>query len=339
MVLNGSSRRHGLSEATQNRVLAAARELDYVPNHAARALRRRRTGIVTLLTSELGNPFFAAVAAAAAEAAGRRGYALDVLAATTEAAGVEALRRLRAGGTTDGVAVHGGSARVRAEVAQLRARGIGCVLVQDAGPEPDLPCVRVDLRGGARLAVQHLLSLGHRRVAHLTDGRLPRGGDGNDRLAGYRDALHEAGLPFDPALVIPADNSPAGGAAATTHALLRQPAVRATALFAFNDQMAVGALHALHEAGLRVPNDMAVVGFDGTELGGFTLPPLTTVAHPRRDLGSLAVETLLDLLEGAPPARPVLTLPARLLIRRSCGAHPHHPDNDPEHPGTGGHAP
>lgn len=320
LVLNGESVRYGLSQATQDRILSAAAELDYVPNQAARSLRRRCTNVVTLVTSELGNPYLAEVAAAAQEAAAHRNYILDVVAVSSETAGLDALRRLRAGAMSDGLMVHGGSARIRDEVSRLRESGIGCVLIQDAGPEITVPCLRVDLAGGAMLATRHLLSLGHRRVAHITDERLPAG-QPNDRLAGYRAALEQTGITFDPALVIAGANSPAGGAAAT-RALFARAGLRPTALFAFNDQMAVGALHALNALGLAVPQDMAVVGFDGIALGEVTIPALTTIDHPRCDLGSLAANTLLDLLEGKPPPNAVVTLPARLLIRQSCGGPP-----------------
>jgi DNA-binding LacI/PurR family transcriptional regulator len=301
-------------------VLQAARELGYVPNHAARSLRRQRTNVITFMTSELGNPYFAEVAAAAQKAALLRGYVIDNIAAGSEAAGIEALSRLCFGGTSDGLVIHGGSQRICRELRRLSDQGFGCVLVQDASEEIALPCVRVDLVEGARLATHHLLALGHRRIAHLTDVRLHRLAR-NDRLAGYRQALAEAGLSFDPTLVGSGDNNLAGGEAAM-RALLRLPGPRPSAVFVFNDQMAIGALHALRMLGLRVPDDMALVGFDGTDIGAFTAPTLTTVDHPRRDLGRLAADTLIDLLEGKPPDQATRTLPVQLVIRKSCGAVP-----------------
>ncbi len=317
LVLNGGARQHGISNATQERVLSAAAELDYVPNHAARSLRRQRTGVVTFMTSELGNPYFAEVAAAAQQAAMARGYVVNIIAAGPGSDGIEALRRL-GGGTTDGLVIHGGLAPVRQELRLLPGRGIACVVLQDAADDPAIPCIRVDLRQGARLATGHLLASGHRRVAHVTDVRLAQGA-GNDRLAGYRDALAAAGLPFDPALVEAGDNSPAGGDAAI-RALLARPGPPPSAVFVFNDQMAIGALHGLGALGLRVPDDMAVSGFDGIALGAYTAPPLTSVEHPRQEVGRLAANALLDLIEGKPPAAAVQTLPVRLVVRRSCGA-------------------
>ena len=190
---------------------------------------------------------------------------------------------------------------------RLRESGIGCVLIQDAQPETVVPCLRVDLAGGATLAISHLLSQGHRRIAHITDERLTAG-QPNDRLTGYRAAIERAGIPFDPALVIASANSPAGGAVAT-RALLARAGRPPTALFAFNDHIAVGALHALNALGFAVPQDMSVVGFDGISLGEVTIPALTTVDHPRHDLGWLAANALLDLLEGKPPSKQ--SLPCR----------------------------
>ncbi len=317
LILNGEGLRHGLTPATHDRVQSAAATLGYVPNHAARSLRRQRTNVITFMTSELGNPYFAEVAAAAQRAAMARGYVIDIIAAGSEAAEIEALARLRGGGTSDGLVIHGGSARICQELRQLSDRGFGCVVVQDAGEDASLPCVRVDLQEGARIATQHLLSLGHRRVAHITDARLT-GRPRNDRLAGYRQALTEAGVAFDDTLVKAGANTLAGGEAAL-RALLAQSGSPPTAVFVFNDQMAVGALHALRTLGLTVPDDMAVVGFDGIDLGAFTAPTLTTIDHPRHELGRRAAETLIDLLEGTPPAA-TCTLPVRLVVRRSCGA-------------------
>jgi DNA-binding LacI/PurR family transcriptional regulator len=318
LVLNGGGRRHGLTQATEARVLSAAAELGYVPNHAARSLRRRRTNVITFITSELGNPYFAEVAEAAQQAARLRGYVIDIVAPGAEGAEIQALARLRGGGTSDGLLIHGGSEQISKGLRRLSDSGIGCVLLQDAGDDVSIPCVRVDLQEGARLATQHLLALGHSRIAHVTDARLASR-PCNDRLAGYRQALSEAGVEFNAALVAQGENTLAGGEAAM-RALLGRPGAPPSAVFVFNDQMAVGGLHALRTLGIRVPQDMAVVGFDGISLGAFTAPELTTIDHPRQELGRLAAETLLDLLEGVPPATATRTLPVRLVVRRSCGA-------------------
>jgi DNA-binding LacI/PurR family transcriptional regulator len=190
--------------------------------------------------------------------------------------------------------------------------------LQNPSADPDIPCIRADLQAGALVATQHLLSLGHRRIAHIADLR-HYAQRPNDRLLGYRAALREAGIGFDEALVMKGENSLTGGDRAM-RVLMQISEPPPTAVFTFNDRMAAGALHALRDLGLRVPQDVAVVGFDGIALGAFTDPELTTIEHPREALGTLAAKTLLDLLEGIRPALTIQTLPVRLVVRQSCGA-------------------
>jgi len=296
LVLNGGGPRHGLSDTTQARVRVAAQALGYTPNHAARSLRRQRTSSIAFVTADLGNRYVAEVVTAAEEVARARGYAVHVVAAPTEAAEVQAVARL-ASGVSDGIILHGDGGRAATLLPLLRSR-FACVLLQDPSEAGDLPCVRVDIAEGGRLATRHLAALGHRRIAHIADRRM----DGhalNERLDGYRRGLAEAGLAFDTALVVAGENSFAGGDGAMC-ALLDAAVPPPTAVFVFNDQMAVGALHALHARGLRVPRDMAVVGFDGTDLGAFCTPELTTIDHPRHELGRTAANALLDRIEGRP---------------------------------------
>ncbi len=315
LVLNGAGTRHGLAAATQDRVRDAARELGYIPNHAAASLRRRSTGTIALLTADLANPYFAEFAAAAERAARERGRVLNIIAMPNAAAERDALSRLAAG-VSDGLLVHGSSPVLREGARRLHQQGLACVLLQDPGEDDGIACVRVDIAEGGFLATRHLLALGHTRIAHVTDRRM-RHSRVNERLQGYRRALDEAGIEFDPALVLEGENSLAGGDAAMRALLDGDP--RPTAVFLFNDRMAIGALHALAARGLRAPDDIAVVGFDGTEAGAFCTPELTTIDHPRGALGRLAAEAVLDQLDGR-AAPPLTVLPVHLVVRRSCGA-------------------
>ena len=314
VVLNGNGTRHGLSQTTQERVQAAALALGYMPNLAASSLRRRRCKTITLVTTDLGNRFFADVAAAAETEARARGYVLNIVSAPTSEAEADLLQR-QCNGTTDGLLIHGATDRPQGVLAGLAARGIACVLLQDPGAGEAIPCVRADIEQGGFLATSHLLSLGHTAIAHITDRRTARHAR-NERLEGYRRALGETSS--DPRLVVHGDNSMAGGADAMSELLaLPNPP---TAVFAYNDQMAFGAMHILARRGLRVPEDVAVVGFDGTDLGAFSIPALTTIEHPRQELGRLAAAAVLDQLAGRTPP-PTQILPIRLVVRRSCGAH------------------
>jgi len=203
-----------------------------------------------------------------------------------------------------------------AEILQLAARGVAVVVLQQHSPNPAIHSVSVDLEAGGYLATRHLIGLGHRRIAHVTE-ELPQSDTRRDRIDGYRRALTEAGLPFDPSLVVITENSIDGGSKAIEQLLLNQH--RPTAVFMYNDQMAVGALHALRTHVLKVPDDFAVVGFDGIAMGQFTAPPLTTIDHPREDLGRLAIEILISAIERRPLGVKEHLLPVKLLIRESCG--------------------
>jgi DNA-binding LacI/PurR family transcriptional regulator len=316
LVLSGRAGSIGVSAATQERVISAAAELGYTPNRAAQSLRRRRTDTITFMTSDLGNPYIAETFDAVQLAAQERGYVVTLVVARSEEAELQAIERLR-GGAADGLILSGGSSRVDAGVRGLVARGVACVVLQDASTDPAVPCVRVDLEEGGAMAARHLIALGHRRIAHITDRR-HYAQRPNDRLQGYRRALREAGIAFEPAWLAEADNSFAGGREAM-QALMRQAGEPPTAVFVYNDRMAIGALRALRSLGLRVPQDVAVVGFDGIALGEFVDPELTTVEHPHLESGRLAARMLLDMLEGRAPPGNMQTLPMRLVVRRSCG--------------------
>jgi DNA-binding LacI/PurR family transcriptional regulator len=317
IVLNGTTTPIRVSSATRLRVLAAASLLGYVPNHAAQSLRRRRTRSITFINPSPENAYFAEVVASAQAAAEKAGYSISVAAIPTRDAALQILAHLNAG-TSDGVIVGSRDPRVLAELAPAIRRGLAVVALQYDAPDPEVSVVRTDRQAGGYLATRHLLSLGHRRIGHLMDAaayaRRP-----TERTAGYRQALTEAGLESHPELIVAGGNTVAGGDSAVRE-LLKRSSERPTAVFAFNDQMAIGALHALRTSGLRVPEDVAVVGFDGIGLGAFTTPELTTVEQPRAEVGERAVQMVLDSLDTESSSPTQVTLPVRLVVRESCGA-------------------
>ena len=315
LVLNGRASNVRISDETRDRVISAAAQLGYAPNHAARSLRQRSTKIITFVLPALDNPYYSDVVSAAQVAAQQHGYAVSVLPTRVKPGGFHALSLLQ-GAAFDGIIVAGHENCAAAEIQQLAARGIAVVALQKHGLNPAIHGVSVDLETGGYLATRHLIGLGHRRIAHVME-ELPPSETRRDRVDGYRRALAEAGLPFDPSLVVITENSMDGGCKAIEQLLFgdRLP----TAAFMYNDQMAIGALHALRTHALTVPDDFAVVGFDGLAVGQFTAPPLTTIDHPREDLGRLAVETLIDAIEKRPLGARERMLPVKLLIRESCG--------------------
>jgi DNA-binding LacI/PurR family transcriptional regulator len=311
-VINGSPQ---VSERTRQLVEAAVAELGYVPNLAARALVTRRTDAVALVISEsedrvFAEPFFAGLVrgiSAGVAAAGRQ----LVLALTS---GHERpLEHYLTPQHVDGVlmaSLHGDDPLP----GRLRDRGLPVVL---GGRPPggfDGACVDVDNVGGARSGVAHLVERGRRRIATITGPRDM--GAGQDRLAGYCAALAAAGMAADASLVVEGDFSEVSGLAAMRELLARHPDV--DAVFAANDPMAAGALRALREAGRRVPDDVAVVGFDDSPVSRMTEPPLTTVRQPVEQMGREMAEMLVELISGhEPDTQRSAVLPTELVVRAS----------------------
>jgi DNA-binding LacI/PurR family transcriptional regulator len=326
VVLNESRSNVRISAATRAAVKAAAERLGYLPNPAAQSLRRRRTTMLTLLVGGLANPFFTDIAASVHANVAVRGYELNIVDAYRLEAELQALDQLR-NGSSAGVIVatgrHGARGQAIDALRELVRSGLPAVIMCDRSPDPAIPAIRIDDEAGAWAMTKHLLSLGHRQIAHLTS---PRGDLSaqdssveSDRFQGYTQALRAAGIVYDPAWMLQGEPTIAGGYA-LIHELLARPGPRPTAVFCISDLRAIGALRALYEAGIRVPKDMAVVGFDGILLGQFTTPSLTTIDQPREEMGRLAAGMLFDLLAGRPPALGDHVLAAELLVRESCGA-------------------
>ncbi|BDP43944.1 LacI family transcriptional regulator (plasmid) [Deinococcus aetherius] len=311
--LNGRDR---ISEETRARVLAAASELGYVANAAARSLRGGRTDLLGLLVQDLSNQYFAEIVRGASEAIRERGLDLVLYTSSNDPERERQRVATLSSGVSDGliiVAPHGSPGLLE----QLQHSRVPVVLI-NAWNVDDLPTVNPENRLGARAATEHLLALGHRRIGFVTgrpDSPLsPERPDGVMRLQGYREALVAAGVAFDPTLLHPGGlHLPLGREAG--HDLLALPDPP-TAIFAANDFCAFGVIEAARERGLRVPEDLSVVGFDDVPMAGQVQPALTTVHHPLHDLGHRAATLLLDLLADHAPERHV-ELPSRLIVRDS----------------------
>jgi len=319
LVLNDRADAIRISTQTRLRVTQAAAQLGYTPNHAARSLRRRRTNVLAFVLTSLDSIYNSEVVAAAHAAAQQRGYALNVLPVRSQEWQASALTQLESG-MADGAMITGPPGPIAGELKRLAARGVPVVVLQHHSPDPAIASVRVDLEAGGHLATRHLIALGHRRIAHIGNAQqhlqLRK-----DRTDGYRRALEEAGIAFDEALLVHGDTGLGGGGDAMQR-LLAQTSPPPSAVFVYNDQMAVGTLHVLREHGLRVPQDVAVIGFDGIALGKFVSPQLSTIDHSHEELGRVAAETLADLVSGAPAQPAERVLPVRLVVRQSCGGNP-----------------
>jgi LacI family transcriptional regulator len=331
LVLNGRGGPSRISPATRDAVADWATRLGYQPNHAARSLRRQRSNVITLLVWRLSSAYFTEIAAGVMAATERSGYDVNVVDAGPVDAEVRALKQVRTG-ASDGVIVATGYHTTRGPALKalrdLAAQGAPLVMLLDRSPDPRIPSIRIDDEQGAYLATRHLVSLGHRCIGHISvrGGRIDED-DGSpqfDRYHGYRRALVEAGLAANPDWVVQGAGLMAGGFDSARQLLTRlpDPGERPTALFVYNDLAAVGVLRALSDAGVRVPRDMAVVGFHGLEIGQFTTPSLTSVGHARAELGELGGRLLLERIAHHSTAESIAeqVLPVTLLIRESCGA-------------------
>jgi LacI family transcriptional regulator len=302
--------RYGISAATVARVQAVIEELGYESSLVARSLRNSRTNVVGVLVSDI-EPFSAELIKGVARALRGTGYELIVYSAggkSPDHVGWENRALSRLGGT-----LIDGALLVTPTVVGP-SFGAPVVAVDPHTGSDEVPTVDSDNRHGAVLATQHLLDLGHRRIGFvggrtdLESGRL--------RELGYRETLQRAGLDPDPSLVRNASYEADEAHAATVELLsLAEPP---TALFAANDLSAIAAMDAAASQGLRVPDDLSVVGFDNVPESAMSTPQLTTVHQPIQQMGERAVEILVGLLAGRAPDAMHVTLPTRLVERASC---------------------
>jgi LacI family transcriptional regulator len=298
---------------TKARVLHAAEQLGYRPNLLARSLVQGRTRTLGLLVTDCTHPFYAMLIREVEHVAARNNYSL--LLATSnerserEAAALQLLTQRRA----DGVLL----APVQVEAPHLLAFANGAVpsvLLTRRPQGYKGPFVGTDNVVAARKAIRYLLELGHRRIAHLT---LAEGGSSaTERSDGYRQEMRAARLGAANMLELAAPQSIGGGRAAVGRLLEQR--TRPTAVFAYNDLQAVGLLLGLREAGIAVPSEMSVIGFDGIDLGEVVYPPLTTVAQQIDRIGNLGTQLLLDILAGKSGRRTNI-LPSELIVRGSTG--------------------
>jgi LacI family transcriptional regulator, galactose operon repressor len=306
------NQRYGVAAETNARVLAVIEELGYEASLVAQSLRNHRTNVIGILVADL-EPFSTELLKGAADAIRGTGFELVVYSAggrTSDQVGWERRYLSRLSGT-----LIDGAILVTPTVTNVRYDAPIVAVDPHTGPSNLLTIDSDNLRG-ARLATEHLLGLGHRRIAMLT-GR-PDLQSAQLRERGYRQALADAGVPVDEDLIQVGAYVP--GVSADAARKLLAGTDRPTAVFAANDLSAIATIEVAAELGLRVPDDLSVTGFDNVPESALCIPPLTTVNQPIREMGLRAIELLIQLIRGEQPESTHVTLETKLVVRRSTRA-------------------
>lgn len=307
-ILNGTA---VVSEAKKKAVDAAIAKLDFVPNPIARGLAGGRTMSIGVITQAIDSPFYGAALRGIEDALDPLGYSPLFVSghwtASMESRCIDVLLSRR----VDGIVVLTG--RLPDATLKKCAKRVPVVVTGRNVRAANLYSLNFDNLTGARLATRHLIGLGHRRIAFIAgDAEHP---DAMQRLAGYKLELEAGRVTFRPELVTSGRYSEASGREAIM--ALQAAKQRFTAVFATNDQMAIGAAHGLQTHSLRIPQDVSLVGFDDLPSSEYALPPLTTVRQPAYDMGRLAAMAVLELLSGS---KPQMQLPVpELIVRSSTG--------------------
>jgi len=307
-ILNGTA---VVSDAKRESVDKAVAVLGFVPNPMARGLAGGRTLSIGVITQAIDSPFYGMALSGIEQELDRAGYSALYVSgdwdAKQESKCIDVLRSRR----VDGIIVLSG--RLSDQALKTCAKSLPVVVTGRSLKAAGLFSLNFDSFEGGRLATQHLIDQGHRRIVFITGA--PNHPDASERLRGYRSALESAGIGYEPALVIPGDFHEDSGLQAVSQLVVCKQ--KFTAIFAANDQMAFGAALGLHRHGLHVPHDVSLIGFDDLPMAMYTVPPLSSIHESAYELGCLAATSMLQLLNGVKPSGQV---PApRLVVRESSG--------------------
>ncbi len=307
-----------VSEETRQRILKAAEELGYRPNYLARSLAKGKTETIGLVIYEVANPYFAWLADEIEREVRQAGYQLLLC---TNRDGIDVDDRtnleLLSNQRVDGILAWASRYPSEGYTVPLpkKVKSRIPIVVIGYHTKDGIDYVAIDRESGTYQATRHLISLGHKKIAYLA----PPWGMNHDhpKLAGVLRALREEGLP-DPVLLTSENHTRFAGRVAVQ--LLRELSPRPTAVVCYNDLVAIGAYRGLRDMGFRIPDDVALVGFDGIEEGEYLDPPLTTVSVPVETLSQLAVQFLLNRISGKATEQQKEVVMPNLLVRGSCGA-------------------
>jgi LacI family transcriptional regulator len=295
------------------RVWEAIRELNYFPNTQARALVSGRSRLLGLIVSEITNPFFPELIQGFEEVAVENGYEILIGSTNYDPERMKSCIRRMVERNAEGVAIMTFGIE-QPLLDQLADRKIPLVFVDFAPNRPGMSVLRVDYHHGIRQAVQHLAALGHRSIAFVA-GPL-RLHSAQSRLVAFKKALQECGIPVNEKLIVEGDHTMEGGMTAAERLTAQKNLP--TAIMCSNDMLAIGVLHRLSRSGLRVPDDVSVIGFDDIHMSAMMIPPLTSIQMSRSDLARAAVGALRAHVEETSPKREY-KIDTHLIVRESTG--------------------
>jgi len=304
-----------VSEPTRQRVLEVIQQTGYQPNAVARNLRLQRSSTLGLIVPDTHNSYFSEVARGIEDVAFHRGYAVFLCHSGSDInREIQYVNLLKAQQVAGVIWIPGSSDFE--PFYQLKSNNIQTVVIDRISSDEDVPTVTADNFNGGFLATQHLIRLGHKRIGYIN--RPVEMSHSRGRFEGYQSALQTAGIKFDKNLVIKGGFKLENGCNAA-HQLLERNAPP-TALFAYNDIMALGALRACYETGLKVPDDFSIIGFDDIAESAFSCPALTTIHLPKFEMGQQGANLIISLIENQPPPAETSTpLNVELIVRESTG--------------------
>lgn len=292
------------------RVWEAIRELNYFPNTQARALVSGRSRLLGLIVSEITNPFFPELIQGFEDVAVENGYEILIGSTNYEPDRMQRCIRRMVERNAEGVAVMTFGIE-QPLLDQLADRNVPLVFVDVAPNKPGISVLKVDYHHGIRQGVQHLAALGHRSIAFVT-GPL-RLHSAQSRLAAFKKALGECGIPVEENLIVEGDHTMEGGMVVAEKMIAQKD--MPTAIMCSNDMLAIGVLHLLSRSGLRVPDDVSIIGFDDIHMAAMMIPPLTSIQMSRTDLASAAVSALRGHVEGT--TKREYRIDTRLVVRET----------------------
>lgn len=303
------------STETRERVEKAIAELDYVPNTLARSLRSRRTNTIGLIVTDITNPFFTTLARGVEDAANDAGYTVIFCNTDESTAKEEKYLNVLLQKQVDGLLLVPTENRV-STIQQIQKQGTPVVVLDRRISAINVDSVRCDSIDGAYQLTKYLVSLGHRQIAVMSGSEGVSTAD--DRITGYRKAMVEAGIAIDEGYIFRGDFTLKSGYSMTKQAI--NLPLRPTALIAANNFITIGAMKALQEVEMEVPDDIALVGFDDLPPAIVTFPFFTVASQPSYEMGTLAMQLLLERLEGKNrDSFQEIILPTQLIVRRSSG--------------------